>query len=57
MPLVIFQLKMRIDKKTKINMPKRMAIEQTMPALDTGTGVWKTIVYRNHGKGNLKNKM
>ena len=44
MPLVIFQLNMRMDTKTRINMPKRMAMEHTMPAEDTGTFFWKTSV-------------
>lgn len=35
--LVIFQLKTRMEKKTRSNMPKRMAMEQTMPVAETGT--------------------
>ena len=54
MPLVIFQLKSRIDKKTKTNIIKSSVMEQTMPSEDTGTGRWKTMVYRNQGKGSLK---
>ena len=54
MPLVIFQLNMRMDKKTRINMKKRMAMEHTMPAEDTGTLFWKTNVNRSQGSGNLK---
>jgi len=51
-PLVIFQLKIRIDKKTRINMPKRMAIEHTIPAEETGTLSPNMMQYKNHGKGN-----
>lgn len=37
-------------------MQNRMAMEQIMPADDTGTGVPKTKVYISHGKGNLEKK-
>ena len=57
MPLVIFQLKIKMDIKTNINIIKRMAIEQTIPLAETVIGVWKTMVYINHGKGNLKMKL
>lgn len=53
MPLVIFQLKIKMEKKTSNNIPKRIPMEQIMPEDDTGTGSPKTIVYKNHGKGSL----
>ena len=31
-----------------------LPIEQTIPAADTGTGLWNTKVNRNHGRGKLK---
>ena len=55
MPLVIFQLKIRIEKKTRHNIPKRMATEQTIPLAETGTGSKNTIENKNHGNGNLEN--
>ena len=54
MGLVIFQLNSRMDIKTRINIMNNIAIEQTMPSADTVMGSWKTIVYKNHGTGNLK---
>ena len=36
-PLVIFQLKMSMEKKTSMSIPKRMAMEQTMPVALTLT--------------------
>ena len=56
MPLVIFQLKMRMEKKTSMSIPKRIAIEQIIPLADTGTGFWNTMVNRNHGRGRLEGK-
>ena len=44
LPLVIFQLKSRIEKNTSINIQKRRVIEQTIPLLVTGTGWPKHIV-------------
>ena len=52
-PLVIFQLNKRTEKKTKINMVNNKAIEQTIPSEDTGTGFWNTMVYKNQGSGSL----
>lgn len=52
MPLVIFQLKIRMDKKTSISMPNRMAMEQTIPAEETETGFWNTMVNSNQGSGS-----
>jgi len=37
MPLVIFQPKARIEKKTKMSIVKSNTMEQTMPSDDTGT--------------------
>jgi hypothetical protein len=54
MVFVIFQLNIRIDKNTRINIQKRMAMEQTIPVAETGTGFWKAIVNMNHGNGSLK---
>ena len=53
MPLVIFQLKIRIEKKTSISMANRMAMEQTIPADETVTGFWNTMVNINQGSGSL----
>jgi hypothetical protein len=53
-PLVIFQLKARIEKNTSMSIQKRSVMEQTMPSLVTGTGLPNTSVNRNHGKGNLE---
>jgi hypothetical protein len=55
MPLVIFQLKIRMDKKTSISMPNRMAMEQTIPADETATGFWNTMVNSNQGSGSPYN--
>lgn len=38
LPFVIFQLKVRIEKKTSISIQNRSVIEQTIPTLVTGTG-------------------
>ena len=35
-------------------MPKRMAIEHTIPAEETGTLSPNMMQYKNHGKGNLE---
>lgn len=51
--MVIFQLKMRIERNTSMSIQKSSVMEQTMPSLVTGTGVPNTNVKRNHGKGNL----
>ena len=56
LPLVIFQLKSRIEKNTSINIQKRRVIEQTIPLLVTGTGCPKHKVYRNQGTGSLKQR-
>ena len=53
MPLVIFQLKIRIEKKTSISMANRMAMEQTIPADETVTGFWNIMMNINHGNGSL----
>ena len=55
-PLVIFQLKARIEKKTSMSIQKRSVMEQTMPSLVTGTGAPNTSVNRNQGKGNLERR-
>jgi len=52
MPLVIFQLKRRMDKNTNMSMPKRIAMLQTIPSDDTGTGSPNTRQYKNQGKGS-----
>ena len=52
-PLVIFQLKRRIEKNTRRSMKKSNVIEQTIPALLTGTGVPIIRVNKNQGRGNL----
>ena len=54
--MLIFQLKMRMEKKTSMSIPKRIAIEQIIPFADTGTGFWNTKVNRNQGRGKLKSK-
>lgn len=54
--MLICQLKIRIEKKTRSNMPQRMAIEQIIPLADTGTGFWNTSVNRNQGRGRLKSR-
>ena len=53
MPLVIFQLKLRMDNRTSISMPNKMAMEQTIPADDTETGFRNTQENINQGNGNL----
>lgn len=52
MPLVIFQLKTKMEKKTNINIPNRMAMEHTIPVAETGTGSPNTIVKSSQGNGN-----
>ncbi len=56
MPLVIFQLKVRMEKKTRRSIPKRMAMEQTMPVAETVTPSPKMMAYRSQGSGSLKVK-
>lgn len=43
-PFVIFQLKVRIEKKTSISIQNSNVIEQTIPTLVTGTGFPKANV-------------
>lgn len=52
MPLVIFQLNIRMETKTRTSMPNRMTMEQTIPVDSTETGFWNTIVNSNHGIGS-----
>ena len=54
MPLVIFQLKTRMERNTKMSIPKRRAMEQTMPVAVTGTGLPNTRVYISQGSGRLE---
>ena len=54
LPLVILQLKARIEKKTSMSIQKSSVMEQTMPSLVTGTGLPNTSVNRNQRKGNLQ---
>ena len=54
MPLVIFQSKAKIERKTRSNIRNNMPIWHPMPSAETETGCWFTIVYKSHGKGNLK---
>ena len=51
---VIFHLKLRIARKTKINMIKSIEIEHAAPLLDTPNPCPLTAVHNNHGNGNLK---
>ena len=53
LPLVIFQLERRMERKTRMSMRKRRVMEQTMPSLRTGTGSMNTQAYRNQGSGSL----
>jgi len=52
MLLVIFQLQIRMVQKTSTSMPNRMAMEQTIPADETVTGFWNTMVNSNQGSGS-----
>ena len=52
--LVIDHWKNSIAKNTKINIKNSIPIEHAAPLLETTTWVWNTIVYNNHGNGNLK---
>jgi len=52
-PFVIFQLNDKIEKNTSISIQNNRVIEQTIPALVTGTGFPNTNVYSNQGIGNL----
>ena len=52
--LVIFHLKIRMDKKTRTNIMNKSTIEQTMPSAETGTGLLNTMVNRNQGSGKLQ---
>ena len=54
LPLVIFQLKTRMERKTRTSMAKSRTMEQTIPSLRTGTASPNTTVYMNQGRGNLK---
>jgi len=49
---VIFQLKVRIARKTKINIIKSIEIEHAAPLLDTPRYVPFTAVHSIHGRGN-----
>jgi len=51
-PFVIFQLNDKIEKNTSISIQNNRVIEQTIPALVTGTGFPNTNVYSNQGIGN-----
>jgi len=53
LPLVIFQLKINIEKNTRRSIINRRVIEQTIPALLTGTEVPIITVYSSQGRGNL----
>ena len=51
--LDIFQPDTRIQMNTAMSMVKRRTIEQPRPSLLTVIGFMNTIVYSNHGSGNL----
>jgi len=52
-PLVIFQLKRRMEKKTRRSIMKRRVTEQIMPSLRTGTASLLMREKRNQGRGSL----
>ena len=54
MVFVIFHLKPRIERKTKINIKKSMAIEHAAPLLETLMAHPLKIHHNSHGMGNLK---
>ena len=54
LPFVIFQPKVRIEKKTSMSIQNSSVIEQTIPTDVTGTGFPNTRVYRSQGRGNLE---
>ena len=54
LPFVIFQLKVRIEKKTSISIQNSSVMLQTIPTLVTGTGFPKHSVYSSQGRGNLQ---
>ena len=54
MPLVIFQLKAKIERKTSNSIRNNIEMEHPTPSDETVTGSWRTNVYISQGKGNLK---
>ena len=54
LPFVIFQLKVRIEKKTSISIQNSSVMLQTIPTLVTGTGFPNANVYSSQGRGNLQ---
>ena len=52
--MVIFELKIRLDKNTMTNIMNKSTMEQTRPSAETGTGFWNTRVNKNQGSGKLQ---
>ena len=53
---VIFQLNIKMERKTRQSIMNKMATEQTMPSAETGTFWPLIIVNKSQGKGSLKSE-